>query len=153
MLKQATGIQVTHIHYRGGGPAMIGILAGETDFRFTSVMTSVPHVRAGRLRALAVTTAKRSSILPELPTLDSMYPGVECDQWYAMFLPAGTPRDIVMRLHGETVKALALPELRDNLIKDGAEPVGSTPEELAAFFRREIAKYAKLIVAAKLQAD
>jgi tripartite-type tricarboxylate transporter receptor subunit TctC len=105
------------------------------------------------MRPLAVTTAKRSSILPELPTLASIYPGVECDQWYAMFLPAGVPKEITSRLHGETVKALALPEVRDYLIKDGAEPVGSTPEEFAAFFRREVAKYAKIIAIAKIQAD
>jgi tripartite-type tricarboxylate transporter receptor subunit TctC len=153
MLKQAAGIEVTHIHYRGGGPALIAMLAGETDFRFTSVLSSIPHIRNGRMRPLAVTTAKRSSILPDLPTLASIYPGVECDQWYAMFLPAGTPRDILARLHGETVKALALPEVRNYLIKDGAEPVGSTPEELAAVFRLEVAKYAKIIAVAKIQAD
>ncbi len=153
MLKQAAGIEVTHIHYKGGGPALIAMLAGETDFRFTSVLTSIPHIRSGRMRPLAVTTAKRSSVLPELPTLASVYPGVECDQWYAMFLPAGVPKEILARLHAETVKALALPEVRDYLVKDGAEPVGSTPEELGAFFRREVAKYAKIIAVAKIQAD
>jgi tripartite-type tricarboxylate transporter receptor subunit TctC len=153
MLKQAAGIEVTHIHYKGGGPAMIATLAGETDFRFTSVLTSIPHIRNGKIRPLAVTTAKRSSILPELPTLASTYPGVECDQWYAMFVPAGVAKEILARLHAETVKALALPEVRDYLIKDGAEPVGSTPEELGAFFRREVAKYANIIAVAKIQAD
>ena len=153
MLKQAAGIEVTHIHYKGGGPALIAMLAGETDFRFTSVLTSIPHIRNGKMRPLAVTTLKRSSILPELPTLASIYPGVECDQWYAMFLPAGVPREIVARLHGETVKTIALPEVRAYLIKDGAEPVGSTPEELGEFFRREVAKYAKVIAAAKIKAD
>ncbi len=153
MLKQAAGIEVTAIHYKGGGPAQIAMLAGETDFRFTSVLTGIVHTRNGKMRPLAVTTAKRSAILPELPTLASVYPGVECDQWFAMFLPAGVPREVVARLHGETVKALALPEVREHLIKDGAEPVGSTPEELAAFFRREIAKYAKIIAIAKIQAD
>jgi len=153
MLKQAAGIEVTPTHARGGGPALIAMLAGETDFRFTSVLTSIPHIRNGKMRPLAVTTAKRSSILPELPTLASIYPGVECDQWYAMFLPAGTSRDILARLHGETVTALALPEVRDYLIKDGAEPVGSTPGEFAAFFRREVAKYAKIIAIANIQAD
>ncbi len=153
MLKQATGIEVTHIHYKGGGPAQIAILSGETDFRFTSVLASIPYIRDGRLRPLAVTTPKRSSILPQLPTLGSFYPGVDCDQWYAMFLPAGTPRDILTKLHGETVKALASPDIRDYLVKDGADPVGSSPEELAAFFKREIAKYAKVIATAKVQAD
>ena len=153
MLKQAAGIQVTTIHYKGGGPAQIAMLAGETDFRFTSVMTGMPHARNGRLRPLAVTTAKRSSILPDLPTLSSIYPGVECDQWYAMFITAGVPRDIIARLHAETVKGLAQPEVRKHLLSDGADPVGSTPDELAAFFGREVAKYAKIISAAKIQAD
>ena len=153
MLKQATGIEVTHIHYEGGGPAQIAMLSGETDFRFTSVLATIPYIRDGRLRPLAVTTPKRSSILPQLPTLASIYPGFECDQWYAMFVPAGLPKEILARLHGETVKALALPEVRDYLIKDGAEPVGSTPEEFSAFFRREVAKYAKIIAIAKIQAD
>lgn len=153
MLKQATGIEVTHIHYKGGGPAQIAILSGEVDFRFTSVLSSIPYIRAGKIRPLAVTTAKRSSVLPQLPTLASIYPGVECDQWYAMFLPAGTPKDILVKLHGETVKALTSPDIRDFLVKDGADPVGSSPEELAAFFRSEIAKYAKVITAAKVQAD
>ncbi len=153
MLKQATGIEVTHIHYKGGGPAQIAMLSGETDFRFTSVLATIPYIRDGRLRPLAVTTPKRSSILPQLPTLASIYPGFECDQWYAMFVPAGLPKEILARLHGETVKALALPEVREYLIKDGAEPVGSTPEEFAAFFRREVAKYAKIIAIAKIQAD
>jgi tripartite-type tricarboxylate transporter receptor subunit TctC len=153
MLKQAAGIRVTAIHYKGGGPAQIAMLAGETDFRFTSVMTGMPHARSGRLRPLAVTTAKRSAILPELPTLTSIYPGVECDQWYAMFITAGTPKEIVARLYAETVKGLAQPDVRGYLVKDGAEPVGSTPEELAAFFGREVAKYAKIIANAKIQAD
>ena len=153
MLKQAAGIDVVHIHYKGGGPALIALLSGEVDFRFTSVLASIPHLRAGKMRPLAVTTAKRSSVLPELPTLASIYPGVECDQWYAMFLPAGTPKDIIAKLHGETVKALASPDVRDYFAKDGAEIVASTPEALAAFFAREVARYAKIIATAKVQAD
>jgi tripartite-type tricarboxylate transporter receptor subunit TctC len=153
MLKQAAGIDVTTIHYKGGGPAQIAMLAGETDFRFTSVMTGIPHVRNGRLRPLAVTTATRSSILPELPTLTSIYPGVECDQWYAMFVTAGVPKDIITRLNAETVKGLAQPDVKKHLLADGADPVGSTPEELAVFFSREVAKYQKIIAAAKIQAD
>jgi len=153
MLKQATGIEVTHIHYKGGGPAQIAMLSGETDFRFTSVLATIPYIRDGRLRALAVTTPKRSSILPQLPTLASIYPGFECDQWYAMFVPAGTPKDVIARLHAETVKAINSAEMRDILTKDGAEPVGSTPEELAALFNREVPRYAKIIASAKVQAD
>ena len=153
MLKQAAGIKVVHIPYKGGGPAQVALLSGEVDFRFGSVFASVHHIRAGRFRALAVTTAKPSSLMPELPTLTSIYPGVECDQWYAMFVPAGTPKEIIVKLHGETVRGLMAPEMRDLLTKDGADPVGSTPEELAALFSREVARYAKIIAAAKVQAD
>jgi tripartite-type tricarboxylate transporter receptor subunit TctC len=153
MLKQAAGIKVVHIPYKGGGPAQVALLTGEVDFRFGSVFASVHHIRAGRFRALAVTTAKPSSLLPEVPTMASIYPGFECDQWYAMFVPAGTPRDIVAKLHGETVKALASDEMREQLKRDGAYSVGSTPEELAAMFGREVARYAKVIAAANVKAD
>jgi len=153
MLKQAANIKVVHIPYKGGGPAQVALLSGEVDFRFGSVFASVHHIRAGRFRALAVTTAKPSSLMPELPTLTSIYPGVECDQWYAMFLPAGTPRDILAKLHGETVKAIKSSEMREVLTKDGADPIGSTPEELAALFGREVTRYGKIIASAKVQAD
>ncbi len=153
MFKQAAGIKVVHIPYKGGGPAQIALLTGEVDFRFGSVFASVHHIRAGRFRALAVTTAKPSSLLPEVPTMGSIYPGFECDQWYAMFLPAGTPKEIIAKLHGETVKALASDEMREQLKRDGAYTVGSTPEELAELFRREVTRYGKIIATAKVQAD
>jgi len=139
--------------YKGAFPAMIDVIGGQVHAILIPIVPSLPHLRSGKLKGLAMGTLRRSPLLPELPTLDSIYPGVECDQWYAMFLPAGAPRDILARLHGETVKALALPEVRDYLIKDGAEPVGSTPEELATFFQREVAKYAKIIAIGKIQAD
>jgi tripartite-type tricarboxylate transporter receptor subunit TctC len=153
MLNQAAGIKATHIPYKGGGPAQIALLTGEIDFRFGSVFASIHHVRAGRYRALAVTTAKPSSLLPDVPTMNSIYPGFECDQWYAMFVPARTPRDIVSKLHAETVKAINSDEMREQLKRDGAYAVGSTPEELAAMYGREVSRYAKVIAAAKVRAD
>ncbi len=153
MFSQAAGIKVTHIPYKGGGPAQIALLVGEVDFRFTSLLSGISYVRSGKMRPLAVTTPKRSPLLPELPPLSTFYPGVECDQWYAMFLPAGTPKEIIAKLHAETVKALASPDIRDFLSKDGAEAIGSTPEELAAFFKKEVAKYAKVIATANVRAD
>ena len=153
MLKQAAGIKVVHIPYQGGGPAQIALLSGEVDFRFGSVFASMHHIRAGRFRALAVTTAKPFSLMPELPTLTSIYPGVECDQWYAMFVPAGTPQSIVARLHAETVKAVASPDMRDHFVRDGADAIGSTPEELGALFTREVARYKKVIDTAHVKAD
>jgi tripartite-type tricarboxylate transporter receptor subunit TctC len=153
MFKQAAGIKVVHIPYKGGGPAQVALLSGEVDFRFGSIFASAHHIRAGRFRALAVTTAKPSSLMPELPTMVSIYPGVECDQWYALFVPAGTPKDVIAKLHAETVKTIKSGEMRDVLTKDGAEPVGSTPEELAALFSREVSRYAKIIATAKVTAD
>ena len=153
MLKQAADIKVVHVPYKGGGPAQIALLSGEVDFRFGSVFASVHHIRAGRFRALAVTTAKRSSLMPELPTMASIYPGVECDQWYAMFVPAGTPQNVIARLHAETVKAMASPDLKEHFVRDGADAVGSTPEELGAMFGREVARYKKVIETAKVRVE
>ena len=153
MLKQATGIQVTHIPYKGGGPASTAVVSGEVDFVFTTILSVYPQVKAGRLRGLAVTTAKRSSAAPELPTMAESIPGFESDNWYAFFAPAGTPKEIVSRLNGEILKALKSPEVIDYMKKDGADPVSSTPDELAAYFRREIEKYAKLVKAANLKLE
>lgn len=153
MLSTAAGIKVQHVPYKGGGPAQIAMLSGEVDFRFSSVVSGINHIRSGRMRPLAVTTTRRSSLLPELPPLSSIYPGVETDQWYAVFVPTATPKDIVGKLHGEIVKALTAPDVKDFMAKDGAEVVGSTPDELTAFFRKEVAKYAKVITAANIKPD
>jgi tripartite-type tricarboxylate transporter receptor subunit TctC len=153
MLKQAAGIQVTHVPYKGGGPATTALVGGEVDFLFTTVLTAQSFIKSGRIRGLAVTTARRSSALPDLPTMQSFYPGFESDNWYAFFVPAGTPREIVTRLNGEILKALKSPEVVDFMSKDGADPVGSSPEELAASFRREVEKYAKLIKAANIKVE
>jgi tripartite-type tricarboxylate transporter receptor subunit TctC len=153
MLKQQAGIDAVHIPYKGGGAAVIAMMAGEVDFRFTTALASLQHIRAGRVRAIAAASAKPFALLPELPTLASMYPGFEADNWYAIFVPAGTPKDVIARLNGETLKALASADLRDAITKDGGEPAGSTPEELSAYFAREVEKYAKVIRAANIQPE
>ena len=153
MLKLMAGIDVTHIPYRGGGAAINAMLAGESDFRFSSALAVNQHVRAGKVRPLAVTTAKRSSVFPDLPTLAASYPGFECDNWYAVFVAANTPKEIIGRLNAEVVKALNTSEMRDFITREGAEPVGSSPEELAAYFMREVDKYAKVIKAAQIRLD
>ena len=145
MLKQATGLDVVHIHYKGGGPALVAMLSGEVDFRFTSVLTSIPHIRVGKMRPLAVTTAKPSRILPQLPTLASIYPGVECDQWYAMFVPAGTPKDIVAKLHAETVKALSHDDMKQRLAAQGYDVGGITPEQFAEVIRTDLVRWEKVV--------
>ena len=153
LLKQATGVQVGHIPYKGGGPASIAVVAGEVDFLFTTILSAYPHVKSGRLRALAVTTAKRSNAAPELPTMAETLPGFESDNWYAFFAPAGTPKEIIGKLNAEILKALKSPDIIDYMKRDGAEPVGSTPEELGAYLAREVAKYARLVKAANLKPE
>ena len=153
MLKQAAGIDLVHIPYKGGGPAVIAMMSGEIDLRFTGALAALPHVKQGRVRPIAVAAARKSAVMPEVPTLASLYPGFDVDNWYAMFAPAATPKDIVSRLHAEIVKVLSTPEMRDAISKDGAEPVGSTPGELAAYFKREVDKYAKVIRTANVQVE
>ena len=153
MLKQYAGVAVTHVPYKGGGPATTAVLSGEVDIAFVPVLSAQPFMKSGKVKVLAVTTAKRSSILPDVPTMKSYYPEFESDNWYAFFVPAGTPQDIVTKLNAEILKALKASDVIDYLWHDGADPVGSTPAELAANYRREIVKYAKLIKAVNIQPE
>ena len=153
MLKQRTGINVTHIPYKGSGPATIALMGGEVDFSFAGALSAVPHIRSGRVRALAVTTAKRSPAAPDVPTLASFYPGFESANWYAVFAPAGTPATIINKISSEIANALKSPELRNFMAKEGAEPVGSTPAELASYFKYEVERYAKVIRTANIRVD
>jgi tripartite-type tricarboxylate transporter receptor subunit TctC len=150
MLKQSAGIDVAPIPYKGGGPSMTALIGGEVDFNFATALTVAPQLKAGKVRALAVTTAKPSGAFPELPTMLSMYPGFDVDNWYAMFLPAGTPKTLVDKVNGEIRKALQAKDVRDFMAREGADPVGSSPEELTALFKREIDKYAKVIKTANI---
>jgi tripartite-type tricarboxylate transporter receptor subunit TctC len=153
MLKQMAGVDVTHIPYKGGGPAMTAMLTGEVDFTFATALAAQPHIKGSRVKPLAVTTAKRSSTFPDLPTMDSIYPGFESDNWYAMFLPAGTPKEVVSKLNSEIVKALKSPDVREFITKEGGDPVGSSPDDLAKYFKREVDKYAKVIKAGNITAE
>jgi tripartite-type tricarboxylate transporter receptor subunit TctC len=141
------------VPYKGGGPAAQANIAGEVDMRFTGQLAVLPHLKSGRVRALAIASTRKSSIMPELPTLDSMYPRFDADNWYAMFVTAGTPREIVTRLNGEIVRVLQSPDMRDAITRDGAEPVGSSPEELGAYFKKEVEKYAKVVRAANVRLE
>lgn len=145
MLEQAAGITVVSVPYKGGGPSMAALISGEVDFNFATALTAAPHVKSGKVRGLAVTTAKPSKAFPNLPTMASVFPGFGVDNWYAMFVPAGTPQAIVTKLNAEIKKALAAPEVQEFMAREGADPVGSSPEELAAYFKREVAKYADVI--------
>jgi len=151
MLKQSAGVDVTNVPYKGGGPAIAALLAGEVDFEFATALAAQPHIKSGKVRALAVTTAKRSSAFPDLPTMASFYPGFEVDNWYAMFFPTGTPKEIVAKLNAEIAKAVKSKEVHDFMSHEGADPVASSPDQLADYFKREVAKYAKIIKAGNIQ--
>jgi tripartite-type tricarboxylate transporter receptor subunit TctC len=153
MLNQVAGIKSTVLTYRGGGPAALALISGEVAFGFPTAPSIMPHLKSGRARGLAVTTTKPSSALPDLPTMSSIYPGFESGNWYAMFYPKGTPRAIVDRLNAEIRKALETPEMKAFMPREALEPVASSPEELAAYLKREIDKYAKVIKFANIRAD
>ena len=153
MLNQVAGLKTTVLTYRGGGPAVIALISGEADYGFATAPSIMPHLKSGKARAIAVTTPKRSSALPDLPTMNTYYPGFESDNWYAMFFPAGTPRPIVDRMNAEIKKALQTPEVKAFYPREALDAVASTPEELTALLKREIPKYAKVIRIANIHAD
>ncbi|HYC47521.1 MAG TPA: tripartite tricarboxylate transporter substrate binding protein [Burkholderiales bacterium] len=144
-------VKLLHVPYKGNGPAAVAVLTGEATMLFGSGPTVVPHMDAGKLRALATTGAKRS--MQNLPTMAELLPGYEVTQWYGILVPAGTPKDIVARLHKEIAAAVANPKHAQLLVKLGTQPVSNTPEEFAAFIRAETAKYAKVIKAANIKAE
>ena len=145
LFKQLTGLALQHVPYRGGAPTVTALLAGEIPLAFETMLALQPHVRAGTLRALAITSARRSAIMPEIPTTaEAGFPPLVADNSYALFAPAGTPAPILARLHAATVVALAQQDVRERLREQGAEVVGNTPAELAAYVAAEIPKWAAL---------
>ena len=153
LMKTMTGVKMTHIPYKGSGQGTIALIGGEIDLIFTTMPPAMPHVRSGKMRGLAVTTLKRAAIMRDLPTMDETLKGFEMDNWYGMFFPANTPRDIITRYHAEMTKVLQDRDVRAMMEKDGSEPLGSTPEEFGAYLKREIDKYAKVIKASGARAD
>jgi len=146
MLKMLAGIDMVHIAYKGSPPALTDTLAGQTSVMFGPIVTALPHARAGKLRALAVSSPKRSSAAPEVPTMmESGFPDFEASIYFGIVAPTGTPREIVTRLNAEIGKALQIPEVRQTLLKLGAEPLGGTPEAYAAHIKAELAKWAKVV--------
>jgi tripartite-type tricarboxylate transporter receptor subunit TctC len=154
LFKQVAGLNLSHVPYRGGAPTVAALVAGEIPLAFETMLALQPHVRAGTLRALAITSPRRSAVMPEIPTTaEGGFPELVADNAYALFAPAGTPAPILTRLHDDTVAALARPEIREQLRAQGAEMVGGTPAELAAYVAAEIPKWARLARQANVKPD
>jgi tripartite-type tricarboxylate transporter receptor subunit TctC len=154
LFSSLTGTKMVHVPYKGGGPSMIALVGGEVSLCFATMPSAVGFVRAGKLRGIAVTTEKRSPSMPELPTIaETGIKGYEAGSWYGLSAPAGTSKDIINRLHAETLKVMALPDVKERLFNAGFEVVTSNPEQFAAFTRSEIQKWGKLVRATGLKIE
>jgi len=146
MYEWMAGVKMVHVPYKGIAPAMTDLLSGEVQLMFGTIVALVPHIQAGKLRALAVTSKKRSSLLTDIPTLaESGLPEYEAGSWYGILAPAGTPPDIIAKLNTVVVKALRQPDVAKRLVQEGAEPIGSTPEEFGAHIKSEIARVGRVV--------
>ena len=153
MLRLQTGIQILHVPYKGTPPALNDLIAGNVSFMFANILSVMPHVNSGRLRALAITSAKRSAIVPSLPTVAETYPGFESGSWYALFAPTGTPKDAIARVNDAVNRAMQAPEVRDKFVAQGAEPLNGTPQDATAYTRAEVIKWAKVVKASGARVD
>ncbi len=153
LLKQQAQIQMLHVPYKGGGPAAMAILGGEVSLMFGTGPTVVPHAQNGRLRLIATASAKRSKSLPDLPTVAETLSGVEVSAWYGLLAPANTPREVIARLHGESVKALTSAKVMQQITNSGADAINSTPEAFAAYIRAEHARWGKAIKASGIPTE
>ena len=152
LFKLLAGIDLLHVPYKGVAPALIDVISGQVSMTFASILAGHPHVRSGKLRALAVTGGKRSPAVPQLPTMiEAGVKGYESATWYGLLAPAGTPPDIVAKLNAEVVAILKQPETHERLSKEGADPVGNTPAEFGKFIQSEIEKWRKVIKTAGIQ--
>jgi tripartite-type tricarboxylate transporter receptor subunit TctC len=153
LLKLTAKVDITHVAYKGGAPALVALVSGEVDMSYENSLIITPHIKSGKVRGLAVTSAKRSALLPDLPTVGETLPGYSASGWYGLLAPAGTPKPVITRLHAEAVKALRAPDVVDKLSSQGAEPVASSPEEFAAFIRSETDKWANLVKVANMRTN
>jgi tripartite-type tricarboxylate transporter receptor subunit TctC len=145
LLKILSGTDMTHIPYKGAGPATIDLISGQVTWMFGTILPTIPHVRAGKLRALAVSGAKRATVLPEVPTVAEQVAGFEASSWYGIFAPAGTPPEVIAKLNQEMARALTPPEVRQRLAAEGTEVVAGSADEFMTLFRAEVAKWARVI--------
>ena len=154
MMATDAGVEMTHIPYRGGGPAVTDVIAGQVPLLWVSIPAAAQFVKTGKLKALAVSTVKRSAVFPDVPTMvESGFKGFEVDSWYAMFVPAKTPQAIIERLNKATVNVLAQPEVKEKLLGQGAEAVGDSPAQLSGVVKKEIAKWKQVVKSANIKVD
>jgi tripartite-type tricarboxylate transporter receptor subunit TctC len=155
LFKSRTGIFMAHIPYKGSGPALMDMVAGNVDVMFDNLPSAMPHIKGGKLKAFAVTSAQRSPAMPDLPTLEAAapLPGFEASSWFGLLAPAGTPTDVVLRIQQETAKALKTPAIHEQLMGQGAIPSGNTPQEFTKLIDSEIAKWAVVVKASGAKVD
>jgi tripartite-type tricarboxylate transporter receptor subunit TctC len=154
LLKSLAAIDIVHVPYKGGAAAMTDLIAGQISFMIEPIPTALPHIKSGRVRALAVSSARRAAALPELPTIaESGYPGYDLTIWFGLLAPASTPRELIARINADVVKILAGADMRERLSAQGAEPVGDTPEAFAAHIRSEVARWGQVVKASGAKVD
>ena len=154
LMNAMVGIQMTHVPYKGSAPSIIGLMSGEVQMVFSSVPSALAQIKAGKIRALGVSIAKRSSVLPDVPTIsESGVPGFDAASWYGVFAPAGTPKNVVGMLGKEIVRIMNVPDMRERFATDGFEPAGSGPAEFSGFLRQELVKWAKAVEMAGLKSE
>ena len=153
MFKKAAGIYAVHIPYNGGNPAQLALISGQVDFNFDNLATAAANIKAGKLKALAVTTAQRARALPEIPAMGETLPGFEIDTWWGLVAPAATPREVIERLNKAFTEALRAPETQTRFAQLMAEPVPTTPEQFAAFMKKELTRYEPVVKASGARVD
>jgi tripartite-type tricarboxylate transporter receptor subunit TctC len=154
LFKNQADVKMLHIPYKGGGPSVVALVSGEASVGFATTPSCIGQIKAGRLRGLAVTTPKRSPFLPHLPTVaEAGLPGYQAEAWYGMLVPAGTPKEVIARLHADSVKSLQFADVKSRFQAAGLVPVGGTPEELGTYMRSEVEKWGKVVQALELRVD
>ena len=147
------GIRMNHVPYKGAPPALIDVMSGQVDLMFANIVGVLQHIKSGKVRAVAVSSARRAAVLPDVPSIEDTFTGFDATGWTGVFAPAGTPKEIVAKLHTDITSVLARPDIRERFSEHGAEVVAGTPEQLAAFVRRESALYAKIIQSSGIKVD
>jgi tripartite-type tricarboxylate transporter receptor subunit TctC len=153
LFNSLAGVKMVHVAYKGSGPSFIDLLGGQIPLTFDSLTQGLQYVKAGKLRAVATLGPARTPVLADVPAVNETLKGYEVVNWFGLVAPAATPREVVARLHSEIVKVLRMPDIRDRLVAQGADPVGSSPEEFGAFMKSETAKWARVIREANIRAD